>query len=65
MKKKVTVQLEEKMVEELKDIIYWDPDRTLNLFIEEAVYKAIEEYKIGRKVKKRPSKNLKPGRPIE
>ena len=64
---RITVQLEEELVEQAKNIVYWEPSLTLKSFIETAIEKQIEIYREVHRgdAPKRPSSKLRAGRPIK
>jgi len=65
--KRITVQLDDELVEKSKNIVYFEPSLTLKSFIEKAIEKQIEIYEDIHKGEpcKRPHSKLQPGRPLE
>lgn len=63
VKKQITLRLNEKLLERIKDIVYYNYGYTLSDFIE----KTLEQALSGRyeNTPSRPHKKLKPGRKIE
>jgi len=64
---RITFQLDDALVEQAKNIVYWEPSLTLKSFFETAVEKQIEIYEDihNGHAPQRPCRRLKAGRPIE
>ena len=63
---RLTVQLDDEIVEKAKNIVYWEPSLTLKSFVEKAIEKQIEIWEEIHKgeAPKRPQAALKAGRPL-
>lgn len=60
-KKKITILVDEQIVDRVKDIVYWNPEYTVSNFVEASVEAAVEGFS---HIDPRPQKNLKPGKKI-
>jgi len=61
MKKKIlSTQINEDLLEKIRDIVYWEPGMSLNKFVEEALFVKSNLYI----PKQRPSRLLQPGRKV-
>ena len=57
-KKQFSARIDEEILENAKDIVYWNPGLSLGQFVETALKEIALKYKA---VKKRPSRQLRPG----
>jgi hypothetical protein len=62
MKKKITVNIDEAVLNKVKDLVYWTPSLTLNGLIEMLLIRTIDE--MG-EANPRPNENLKTGRNVK